>query len=299
MDGTALCGTGEQGLSHPQCGLSLSSQFCPLMHTKQSSALVRLNLQDNFDREQEFRQQWPACKMCIGESPDAPSSVPCCPEDSLWMVYINICPYSTQGLCSALLENCLQCGALERIGSRAIGPLCHMQTTCQYFLGQLLGWGWSCGWGRHAFLNSCSGALLEEWLRSLSISEFSRRFKLPGFQIWRFQGSKSLLDQAQNSFSITHHHHHILQVKAKSQTSSDSRGQRNRLHFLMERLAQSQCKGLHIQQWKELLEPSLQLTDQSTQNQYFTIPGARELLWSTWHARIHSSSFSHFKRTSK
>ena len=26
-------------------------------------------------------------------------------EDSFWMVYINICPYSTQGLCSALLEN--------------------------------------------------------------------------------------------------------------------------------------------------------------------------------------------------
>lgn len=105
MHGTASCGMGEQGLSHPQGGLSLSSQFCLLMHTKQSSVLVRVNRQDNFDREQEFRKQWTACKMCIGESPDAPSSVPCCPEDSLWMVYINICPYSTQGLCSSLLEN--------------------------------------------------------------------------------------------------------------------------------------------------------------------------------------------------
>ena len=243
--------------------------------------------------------------MCIGESPDAPSSVPCCPRTAFgWftLIYAHIAlrdfalpSWKTPSYCPC----CQQCGALERIGSRAIGPLCHMQITSQYFPGQLLGWGWSCGWGRHAFLNLCSGALLEEWLRSLYISEFSRRFKLPGFQIWRFQGSKSLLDQAQNSYSICPHHHHIVQVKAKSQTSSDSRGQRNRLHFLMERLAQSQCKGLHIQQWKELLEPSLQLTDQSTQNQYFTIPGAKELLWSTWHARIHSSSFSHFKRTSK
>lgn len=138
MHGTASCGMGEQGLSHPQGGLSLSSQFCLLMHTKQSSVLVRVNRQDNFDREQEFRKQWTACKMCIGESPDAPSSVPCCPEDSLWMVYINICPYSTQGLCSALLENSQLLSplpALERIGSRAIGLLCHMQITCQYFPG--------------------------------------------------------------------------------------------------------------------------------------------------------------------
>lgn len=56
--------------------LSFLSQFCLLMHTKQSSVLVRVNRQDNFDREQEFRKQWTACKMCIGEGQ---MPLPLCP----------------------------------------------------------------------------------------------------------------------------------------------------------------------------------------------------------------------------
>ncbi|CAI9150106.1 unnamed protein product [Rangifer tarandus platyrhynchus] len=67
---------GEQCLSHPECGRFLSSQFCLLMHTKQSSVLVRVNRQDNFDREQEFRKQWTACRMSIGEGQ---MPLPLCP----------------------------------------------------------------------------------------------------------------------------------------------------------------------------------------------------------------------------
>lgn len=150
MDGTALCGTGEQGLRPPTVWtLSFTLSSVHSCTYKTSSVLVRLNLQDNFDEGarnldnsgQPANVYWRRQML-----------LPLCPllsEDSLWMVYINICPDSTQGLCSALLSFTAVWGLGEDEVKSYWSFVSHADNM-SVFSGWLLGWGWSCGWGTHA-----------------------------------------------------------------------------------------------------------------------------------------------------
>ena len=139
----------------------------------QNRVLVRMNLQDSFDREQEFRKwQWAACEMCVGESPDPP------PRPAVQRTACGLPIHADTALRDFALAKSHRSFASDPDSKSIFSRL-------------------TFGIGAGAdmlVLTSCSVALAAVWLRSLYISELPRRLRLPGLQIRRSRGSKSLLD---------------------------------------------------------------------------------------------------------
>lgn len=105
----------------------------------QNRVLVRMNLQDSFDREQEFRKwQWAACEMCVGESPHPPL------HPAVQRTACGLLIHADMALRdfalpsradSESLPRSQQREALESTGPRATGPLRQIQIASQYFPG--------------------------------------------------------------------------------------------------------------------------------------------------------------------